>query len=79
MENTKDEIRDVDGTDIQCQCYNSNYTGPLDQKVARPLEAKIITPIEVMELMRSIEKRLATVEEYVLLKENKGGIKKNEP
>jgi uncharacterized protein len=75
MEDTKDEIRDIDGADTQCQCYNANYTGPLDQKVARKLEAKTITPIEVMELMRKIDKRLAKVEEYIAnLKGREDGI-----
>ena len=69
LEGTDDEIRDVDGTDIQCQCYNANYTGDLDPKLARPIEGKVITPSEVMELLRKIDKRLSKVEEYVVIKE----------
>ena len=70
LENTKDEIRDVDGsTDVQCMCYNANYTGELNQNLARPLEQKSITPTDVMELLRKVDKRLSSVEEYIVLKE----------
>lgn len=70
LEDTKDEVRDVDGsTDIQCMCYNANYTGELDPKLAKPLELKTVTPTDVMEMLRKIDKRLNAVEEYIVLKE----------
>lgn len=74
LEGTDEEIRDVDSTNTQCQCYNSNYDGELDQTLATPIEAKIITPEEVMELLRKIERRVGKVEEYIVLKE---GVKKD--
>lgn len=69
LEGTNDEVRDVDGGDIQCQCYNANYTGQLDPSLAKPIDVKVVSPAEVMEFLRKIDKRLTQVEEYIVVKE----------
>ena len=64
------EISDIDGSGIECQCFNSRYTGELNPNLAKRLgEMKKITPQEVMDLLKKLEKRLEKIEEKMGIKE----------
>ncbi len=69
LENTPDEVKDIDASGVQCQCNFANYMGALNSSLARPLQIKQITSQQVMELLTKIDKRLGKVEEYIVLKE----------
>lgn len=71
LENTEQEVKDIDGTGRQCQCYNANYSGQLDEKLANPIQTKVVTPRQVMDLLTRLERRIAKVEEYIMVKEGK--------
>jgi len=45
---------------ITAYCYNTSYTGAQDPKLATPLKA--ITPQQVMDKLRELEKRVKILE-----------------
>ena len=62
LEGTKEEIIDIDDSGIQCHCNNANYTGSLEEGIAKPLKRVQINPMDILRRVEKLEKNLIDID-----------------
>lgn len=65
LEETSQQVIDVDNSGFECQCYNTNYSGEINSNLAGKIHGRVVTPIQVMDLLRKLEERICKVEEGI--------------
>ena len=61
-EGTPQEVINITRDDGSCFCNQTQYTGPTNPSLARPLERRVINPMDLLRRIESLENRVMALE-----------------